>query len=314
MKTRFIYNLAAIVMLASLFASCKKDEPTIDKIEAEINDYSVTFSAVVTNATSYLWDFGDGTTSTEAAPVHEYEMSGTYTVTLTVTGDGGSVTSTKEVIIQPSFTEMLTGGPDATGGKTWMFSRGYTEGVNGGGIVDNNMWVMLPTAENVLELIGLGGEYENEFTFFHDGVYEIGENNNTALAAGIYGMTSTTIVSQGNEHNDLGLVSSLYTPPASATWTLHEGNLVVNAITNPLADEVPPAISERTISGKKWISLSEDAYFGILDFPTTRQFVVKELTEDKMEVALFVCAYWADWQNSGNVPTFFFHLSFVPKP
>ena len=314
MKSRFYFYLAAFLMLATLFTSCQKDEPSISRIDTEINDYTVSFSAVVTDANSYHWDFGDGNTSTEATPVHEYEMSGSYTVTLTVKGDGGEVTSTTVVEILPSFSEMLTGGPEATGGKTWIFSRGYTEGVNGGGVIDNNMWVMLPTMENVLELIGLGEEYDNEFTFYHDGTYEIGENNGTALTAGIYGMTSTTIVSQGNEHNDLGLVSAEYDPPASANWTLHDEDLVVNAIANPLSEEVPPAILERTITGKRWISLSEDAYFGILDFPTTRKFVVKELTEDKMEVALFVCAYWADWQNSGDVPTFFFHLSFVPKP
>ncbi|UCC93938.1 MAG: PKD domain-containing protein, partial [Thermoplasmata archaeon] len=32
----------------------------------------------------YVWDFGDGTTSTELLPNHEYDKSGLYTVTLTV--------------------------------------------------------------------------------------------------------------------------------------------------------------------------------------------------------------------------------------
>jgi Zn-dependent metalloprotease/chitodextrinase len=38
---------------------------------------------------SYLWDFGDGGTSTLLNPVHTYQQYGTYTVTLTVTGCGG---------------------------------------------------------------------------------------------------------------------------------------------------------------------------------------------------------------------------------
>ena len=33
---------------------------------------------------SYLWNFGDGTTSTEANPTHVYGEKGTYTVELTV--------------------------------------------------------------------------------------------------------------------------------------------------------------------------------------------------------------------------------------
>lgn len=40
---------------------------------------------------SYLWDFGDGGTSTEPAPVHPYEFAGVYTVSLTVTTDSGCI-------------------------------------------------------------------------------------------------------------------------------------------------------------------------------------------------------------------------------
>lgn len=44
---------------------------------------------------SYLWDFGDGTTSTAANPTHIYDEVGTYTVSLTVEGPGGGATETK---------------------------------------------------------------------------------------------------------------------------------------------------------------------------------------------------------------------------
>jgi PKD repeat protein len=40
--------------------------------------------------TNWLWEFGDGTTSTDRHPVHHYNTRGTYTVRLTVTGPSGS--------------------------------------------------------------------------------------------------------------------------------------------------------------------------------------------------------------------------------
>ena len=40
--------------------------------------------------TSWSWDFGDGSTSTEQNPSHTYTDSGKYTVSLTVTGPVGS--------------------------------------------------------------------------------------------------------------------------------------------------------------------------------------------------------------------------------
>jgi PKD repeat protein len=49
----------------------------------------------VNPVTSWLWDFGDGGTSTAQNPYHTYNSIGTYTVTLTVTGPGGTDVETK---------------------------------------------------------------------------------------------------------------------------------------------------------------------------------------------------------------------------
>lgn len=49
---------------------------------------------------SWVWDFGDGKTSTAAEPIHVYETAGQYTVSLAVTGRDGTVkTQTKEGFI-----------------------------------------------------------------------------------------------------------------------------------------------------------------------------------------------------------------------
>jgi PKD repeat protein len=42
--------------------------------------------------TSWLWEFGDGTTSSTQNPAHVYSNPGTYTAKLTVTGPGGTAT------------------------------------------------------------------------------------------------------------------------------------------------------------------------------------------------------------------------------
>ncbi len=56
----------------------------------------VNFSNTSTGSiTSYAWTFGDGGTSTLAAPSHSYAAAGIYTVSLTVTGPGGSNTQTR---------------------------------------------------------------------------------------------------------------------------------------------------------------------------------------------------------------------------
>ncbi|RAI99897.1 gliding motility-associated-like protein [Chitinophaga skermanii] len=47
---------------------------------------------------TYLWDFGDGTTSTAANPSHTYTTEGVFTITLTVTtADGCTVTTTNTI-------------------------------------------------------------------------------------------------------------------------------------------------------------------------------------------------------------------------
>ncbi|RYD53204.1 MAG: PKD domain-containing protein [Sphingobacteriales bacterium] len=66
---------------------------------------AVTFTSTVTPGaagnTQYLWDFGDGVTSTSANPSHTYTGSGTYNVSLVATNSVGCVSSlTKNAYIR----------------------------------------------------------------------------------------------------------------------------------------------------------------------------------------------------------------------
>ena len=59
--------------------------------EAALLDVTFTDGSTDADGTivSWSWDFGDGNTSTDQNPVHAYAASGTYSVSLTVTDDGG---------------------------------------------------------------------------------------------------------------------------------------------------------------------------------------------------------------------------------
>lgn len=51
---------------------------------------------------SRMWDFGDGTTSTDSAITHQFPGPGTYTVTLTVTNNNGcTATTSQNITIDP---------------------------------------------------------------------------------------------------------------------------------------------------------------------------------------------------------------------
>jgi len=58
------------------------------------------------NPTSWLWDFGDGQSSTDQNPAHLYQMPGTYTVTLSIGTGSGPASRTKPVYIAAGFTDV----------------------------------------------------------------------------------------------------------------------------------------------------------------------------------------------------------------
>ncbi|MDA9018478.1 BspA family leucine-rich repeat surface protein, partial [Saprospiraceae bacterium] len=64
------------------------DVPTANFVAVN-NILTVTFTNNSTGADSYLWDFGDGNTSTDSDPIHTYAAEGDYTVTLTATNECG---------------------------------------------------------------------------------------------------------------------------------------------------------------------------------------------------------------------------------
>jgi len=87
---------------------------------------------------SWLWSFGDGTSSVKQNPTHIYETPGTYTVTLTVTTIHGSDSVTREDYITVMSRWDCFGGPTGkgppgdSGGDALVFAAGASLLVLGG--------------------------------------------------------------------------------------------------------------------------------------------------------------------------------------
>jgi PKD repeat protein len=322
MKNKIFTYIAGICLLSGILVSCEKETTLTPKAEIyrTVENYTVSFIPHVSDATSYLWDFGDGSTSsTELNPVHTYVSFGDYNVKLTVKGEGGEYTAEKVINIEAlTVIDKLTGGVQAENGKTWVLSKIYNAGKDGAGPVMAEMPIMRPSIDNVLEMVGLGAEYDNEYTFYFDGRFKTNVKNGSALAGLIYGMATQTL--NGSYSEDVGLCQAAYESPAEATFLLKTDVLNILAILDPTTTDVEPPIGNVSFSGKNWVSLSKGAYFGILDFPTLPipeipnppQFIIKEISSDKMNVALFMGTYQYN-PNYVALPSMMMHLTFEVK-
>src|SRR5262249_8903280 len=118
------------VAVVTLTINSVNDAPVVDAgADQTVNEGSTvafngTASDVDGDPLSYLWDFGDGATSTDAAPTHRYADDGAYTVTLTVSdGQGGSTSDSLVVtVLNVAPTLTLSGASAANEGSTYTLN------------------------------------------------------------------------------------------------------------------------------------------------------------------------------------------------
>lgn len=97
-KTIYFILFAFAIILTSCEGSHTADfdfELTTGEAPVEI-----AFNNTSENATSYQWNFGDGTTSNEQSPTKMFYYPGTYNVTLTAIKDGVQVQQTKSFTLR----------------------------------------------------------------------------------------------------------------------------------------------------------------------------------------------------------------------
>jgi PKD repeat protein len=138
------------------------------------NSFVVDFTNTSSNAVSYLWDFGDGETSTEENPTHVYGQDGTYEVSLTATSEMcGDNVHTETIMIstigisETKNTEAVSVYPNPSNGDVYLSVKQVLKNVT---VQVFNLQGNMLFSRNLLQL-GPGPIKINGFTKLQSGVY-----------------------------------------------------------------------------------------------------------------------------------------------
>ncbi len=177
----FFRSLTAVMAVAILIAGCKKPTAnfTADKQEVETGEV-VTFTNSSEDAAIYMWDFGDGTQSSQKNPTHVYDTPGSYQVTMT---------SAKNKMKKPADATAITikvNAPPAPKAPTAAFTTSKTAAMPGEVIT-------FAATDTIAE----------EFVWdFGDGQMSLSPNPTHVYAAGGTYTVSLTVYSWDRQHTD----------------------------------------------------------------------------------------------------------------
>ena len=224
----------SVFAFSIVFIGCSKDTPSapVPIADFSYSGANVTAPATVqftnnsTNSTTYSWDFGDGSISTDANPSHNYSVGGVFSVKLTATGAGGTNSVTKNVTLisaaPPSVNFSLTGDSkeandtvtfnNSTSNATsysWDFGDGATS-----------------TTSNPVHVYSSGGTYTVTLT---------------ATGAGGNGTKSSTVTVFNPTQLKFQVINTSGTPQVGATVTLYNNVTDYNNKTNPVLSSITDA-------------------------------------------------------------------------
>jgi len=111
---------STITLMGLLICSCGKiddiNSSNTNTIKADFtyaasssNSQIISFTNTSTNANTFLWDFGDSTSSTDMSPTHTYTSGGNYIVKLTATGTNSSHSTSKSIIVNNDYNYQISG-------------------------------------------------------------------------------------------------------------------------------------------------------------------------------------------------------------
>jgi PKD repeat protein len=215
---------------------------------------AVTLTNSSSNATSYAWSVSGGTLSSSSAlnPDAFFTTSGTYTISLTATGPGGSDVSTQSISVQvnnPAVANASPSGSIVQNGSTVNFTNSSTNANgyfwdfgDGNTSTDLNPWnIYADTGSYQVMLVAINGVCDNDTAYFNiDVIDNVGITN-------VEGINSVSIIP--NPNNGSFQLDLWATENISASVTIFDinGKLI----------EQPISTKELT-SGKNSILINSD--------------------------------------------------------
>lgn len=176
--------MLTVVLISGVFFSCKKDDDNEIAVKSrfsvaadEVDGFKVNITNDSENATSYEWNFGDGSATgnqSDATFSYTYASAGTYTITLTAKNGSTTNVSSKEVTISGMTLKQFLSGTLATG-KVWHLEFNALIGMYNPANTSEWWygWSALPTADqrNTVR--------HHEYIFKPDGSFEFKTNGFT---------------------------------------------------------------------------------------------------------------------------------------
>jgi len=311
-----VLGLALFLVFSLFISSCGEDPkpiPTIKVVVNSVDGFKVDIAAEATNATSWSWDYGDGNVSdTIGGHFYTYTERGDFTITCTVTGEGGSAKTSVDVHIA-SKKEMLTA-------HTWVLSEAGGNACGMGFHITKDL-ILSYTVPDILGTVitqqtddekaeyDFLNEYNDEFTFNTDGSYSVDYKNNTVLTSWVY-------ADQGiykGACSFIGIYAISIPVLTDAAWTLHENeDLTFNTVYDATLSGVSGGVQESvTFTNADFLTFTNDGFLGLKDYSST--VLLRSISGDNMEVTIFFHGYNDGTLGGDKEPSYFLNFTFKPK-
>ena len=198
--------------------------------------------------TDWQWDFGDGGTSAERNPLHTFQVQGTYTVTLTVTGPDGMDTTTGTINAFPppvaAFQANPTSGPASLSVAFTNTSTGVISGVEW----DFGDGSPIATGQNPIHTYTVPGIYDARLTVTGPGGVDVATRTITVYERA---------VARFSANPDKGIAPHVVTFDETSTgdidtWSWAFGDGGSSSAQDPVHTYVSPGVYTvtLTVSGK----------------------------------------------------------------